>query len=191
MPQHFLASAEGRALAALASAYERVVVPRLDSGELPVASCFVMSAAGAKVLRRMNVRSRAVAVHVAFRDNVHHLLVMTDPGRFPGEHHDVMPGTNPADVGNGHAVIVTGGGMLDLTFGQFDSHGVAASILLVPLRSGWAGYLAIPGPEGRWAVEMTARDSDAELRREEASLAHRNPGLVDCLLEEARFALGN
>lgn len=171
-------------LACLAHAYRQVVVPAVEAGDVPFGNCFVISAAGAAVLRDLGTDAHAAAVHVTFVDRETNQVVATDPA-VHGEDAEPMRGVDAADLGNGHAVILTADQLIDLTFGQFDERGIAPRLLAVRLAEGWRGRLEVASPDGRWSVTIYDNPSDEALRRNEQDLPTKNEGLVEWMVEEA------
>lgn len=182
-------SEDDRNLEALLHAYRHVVLREVADGRLAFASCLDMSPAGAAVLRHLGTDARAHAVHVRFYDLEAETIVSTDPAEWEEMRAEPMPGMNPADADNGHAVILTPTKLVDLTFGQFDQRRIAGDGLAVNLADGWRGELKTAHPQGRWAVEMRDMPDDGILRRHERDLPTAHANLVDILCEHAEVHL--
>jgi hypothetical protein len=147
-------------------------------------NCFITSLAGAAALRRLGIDARAIAVDVLFKDLRNGVTATTDPD---GKAFLETSGTTATPVldkdavGNGHAVIVTPGCLLDLTFGQFDSRGVALPMLLIKLKNGWSGTETRQQEE--WWVVIQDRSTDTELRAVEQEMATTYKAFADGMYE--------
>lgn len=157
---------EATAVAALVDGFLEHVQPRIESGVLPVNECFGMAAMGVEVLRRLGVQARAVPVDVDFLDRTNGFHGTTD-WSWAESHPEEW--TCDADADHGHAVIVTSHHLVDLTFRQFDPHGVAPTTFTLPLEQGWGGFVGFDA--GSWDVEFTDRRWSAGIELAKQAIA--------------------